>query len=71
MATLLRPTFHRAYLSFHYREAGTAAPARWQELLWVGIAAAATFAVTAVFSGVLELSRGWFVLVTRWWHYRS
>jgi len=63
MATLLRPTIHRAHLSFHYREAGAAAPAWWQELFWVGIAAVATFAVTAVFSGVLELSRGWFVLV--------
>jgi hypothetical protein len=32
-------------------------------LLWVGIAAVATFAVTAIFSGMQELSRGWFVLV--------
>jgi hypothetical protein len=62
MATMLQP-FTDHIRSPLRRDSGDFAPAWWQELLWVGIAAVATFAVTTVFSGVLEMSRGWFVLV--------
>jgi hypothetical protein len=39
------------------------APPWWQELAWVAGAAGVTFVVTAAFSGALEMSRGWFVLI--------
>jgi hypothetical protein len=63
MATPLRPFTHRTQFPLTRRDAGDVAPVWWQELVWVGIAAAMTFAVTAIFSGALELSRGWFVLM--------
>ena len=63
MATMLHPITQRFHIPVHRREAGTASPAWWQELAWVGAAAVVTFGVTAIFSGALELTRGWFVLV--------
>jgi hypothetical protein len=63
MATTLHPITHRFHIPVHRREAGAAVPTWWQELAWVAMAAVVTFAVTIVFSGVLEVSRGWFVLI--------
>ena len=63
MAVMLQPFAEHAHSRLRRREAGVTTPAWWQELIWVGAAAAMTFAVTAVFSGMLELSRGWLVLL--------
>ena len=42
---------------------GRADAAWWTELLWVGCAAVAGFASSAILTGWLEVSRGWLVLV--------
>jgi hypothetical protein len=62
MATLLHPITHRMHLPLHHRDAETAASAWWHELLWIGAAAVLGFAISALFSGALELTRSWFVL---------
>jgi hypothetical protein len=63
MATMLHPITRRFRIPVHRHEAGTASSTWWQELAWVGAAAIVTFGVSAIFSGALELTRGWFVLV--------
>lgn len=63
MATTLHPITQRLHIPVHRHEAGAASPVWWQELAWVGAAAVVTFGITAILSGALELTRGWFVLI--------
>lgn len=63
MATSTRGMQPVLHLPYSRAGIGRADSAWWSELLWVGGAAVAGFASSAILGGWLELARGWLVLI--------